>query len=63
MTSALVSAASDGLGLLVRHVLQPLMLPVVERNLVPDLLVRAAIRRELVEQRLNVTPTPPLTTP
>lgn len=63
MTSALVSAASDGLGLLVRHVLQPLMLPVVERNLVPDLLVRAAIRRELVEQRLNVTPAPPLTPP
>ena len=56
--SALVSAASDGLGLLVRHVVQPLLLPVVERNLVPDLLVRAAIRRELVDLFLSLhTPT------
>ena len=41
------SAVSESIGELVRHRLTPLFLPVVERNLVPDPVIRFAVQREL----------------
>lgn len=44
---ALTRITTEAIGQLVRHVVQPLLLPAVEKNLIPDVLVRYAVTREL----------------
>ena len=47
MSVTLVNNITEVIGELVRSTLTPLALPIVEMNLIPDVLLRFAIRREI----------------
>jgi hypothetical protein len=47
MSDKVVVVATEWVGEFVRNVVVPYTLPIVERNLIPDAIIRMGIRREI----------------